>query len=564
MFGTIRKHQTWLWAIIITLTIISFVIFFSPYSKLNDSQRVAANYGSINGQKITQEDFYRAYKEVSLRTFVTTGQWPDEEAKKQGGDLERETYQWMLLVQKQHELGVHISTDLVAQSAKAMMAQLERAKVVPSADMFLSQVLPRSGYGLEDFERFVRHYMGVQELIAIVGVGGRVVTPQEVRDLYTREHQELSAAAVFFSASNYLASVTAPAEAVTQFYTNRQAVYRIPERVVVSYVRFDLTNFAAEAEAQLAKITNMDLQIEEMYRQHGTNFLNEVRAQTLEEAKQKVRENERKRMEMTLAKKKANDFATPLADLQPVRADNLNKLAKEQGLVVRTTAPFDLREGPSELQVGQDFAEKAFKRTPDDPFAGPFLGMDGAYVIALVQKIPSQIPPLEQIRGQVETDYKLSQALNLARQAGASFYVTLTNEMAKGKTVAAICSEAKVKLEDLPPFSLSTRSLPGVDEHLPLNQFKQMAFGTTVGKVSPFQMTAGGGAIVYVKAKLPLDEAKMTANLPAFANAVRQSRQNEVFNEWFNQEARKGLRDTPLAKPQTPPPAMSSAPKGKK
>ena len=30
MFGTIRKHQQWLWIVIITLTILSFLIFFGP------------------------------------------------------------------------------------------------------------------------------------------------------------------------------------------------------------------------------------------------------------------------------------------------------------------------------------------------------------------------------------------------------------------------------------------------------------------------------------------------------------------------------------------------------
>ena len=76
-------------------------------------------------------------------------------------------------------------------------------------------------------------------------------------------------------------------------------------------------------------------------------------------------------------------------------------------------------------------------------------------------------------------------------------------------------------------------------------------------------MTAEGGVIVYVKAKLPLDEAKMNASLPAFANDVRQSRQNEAFNDWFRKEAEKGLRDTPLAR-QQPPPAMGPGPKAKK
>ena len=86
---------------------------------------------------------------------------------------------------------------------------------------------------------------------------------------------------------------------------------------------------------------------------------------------------------------------------------------------------------------------------------------------------------------------------------------------------------------------------------------------TPLGKPSPFQPTGEGGLIVYVKEKLPLDEAKMNASLPAFANYVRLSRQNEAFNDWFRREAEKGLRDTPLARPQAPP-AMGSGPNAKK
>ena len=58
-----------------------------------------------------------------------------------------------------------------------------------------------------------------------------------MQDLYKREHQEVATEAVFFSASNYLAGVTVPPSALAQFYTNRLAVYRLPERVQVSYVR---------------------------------------------------------------------------------------------------------------------------------------------------------------------------------------------------------------------------------------------------------------------------------------------------------------------------------------
>ena len=562
MFGTIRKHQTWLWAVIITVIVISFVIYFSPYQRMSGTQRGSANLGSINGERISEGEYINARKEIFLRTFFTSGNWPDEEAKKQGGELERDTYQWLLLIQKQKQMGVHISADVVAQAAKAMISQFQRAGI-NSPEMFIKQVLEQRGFGADDLERFVRHYIGLQELIATIGMSGKLIVPQEIRDLYKREHEEVATAAVFFSASNYLAKVTPPADAVMQFYTNRQAAYRVPDRVQVSYVKFDLTNYLAEANQAMARMTNLDLQIEEAYKQGGTNFLREVKAKTLEEAKVKVREARQKELEMQAARKQAAEFATPLFDMDPMRADNLNKLAKDKGLVARVTAPFDQQQGPSDIEVGQDFAQKAFARTPEDPFAGPIVGQDGVYVIALTKKIPSEIPSLDQIRARVERDFQFSQALNMARTAGSTFYQTLTNGMAQGKTVAAICAEAKLNLVDIPPFSLSTRELPQVEEHIPLNQYKQIAFTAPLGKVSPFQMTTDGGVIVYVKSKLPLDEASMNAGLPAFANYVRVSRQNEAFNDWFRKEAEKGLRDTPLARPQTPP-ALSSAPKAKK
>src|SRR6266436_6229393 len=108
MFGTIRRHQTWLWAVIITLTIISFVIFFSPYSKMNGPGGGTANYGSINGERITREKFDWAYREIVLRYLFGTGNWlDDQEAKRAQIDLEEQTYQWLLIVQEQERLGIH-------------------------------------------------------------------------------------------------------------------------------------------------------------------------------------------------------------------------------------------------------------------------------------------------------------------------------------------------------------------------------------------------------------------------------------------------------------------------
>src|SRR6266404_623235 len=109
MFGTIRRHQTWLWAVIITLTIISFVIFFSPYSKMNSGSRREGNFGSINGQRVTEQQYANAYREMDLHTFLMSGgnRWMHDAKRDSRTDPEREVYQWLLLIQKQEQLGVH-------------------------------------------------------------------------------------------------------------------------------------------------------------------------------------------------------------------------------------------------------------------------------------------------------------------------------------------------------------------------------------------------------------------------------------------------------------------------
>lgn len=559
MFGTIRKHQTWLWAVIITLTVISFVIYFSPYSRVSERRRGPGQFGSINGEVITEEQFVNAQRDVYLRYFfMSGGHWPDTaDAKKKGFDIEQQTYQWLLLLQEQERFGIHISTDAAAQLARQLMAQFGRGGNVPPG-VFLQQVLQPKGFDLEDLDRFSRHSLGLQELAATVGLSGKLITEQEAKELYRRAFEEVAAEAVFFTASNYLGSVSVMPEAVAQFYTNQLANYRIPERVQVSYVRFPLTNYLAEANRELAALTNLDMQIDQAYREQGTNFLREVKAASLEDAKIKIRDDRRKAFEAQSARKAATEFAAPIFGTETNRAGDLEKLAKQMGLAFGISAPFDREEGPKEFEVAADFVQKAFSRTPDDPFAGPFVGQDAVYVIAFQRRIPSEIPALDQIRDRVTADYKYGQALVKARIAGADFYRTLTNSLAQGKSFAAACVEAKLKPMTLPPFAMSTRYLPDVEVNT--EQLKQLAFGTPVGKASSFQPTSEGGMILFVRSKLPLDEAKMQAALPAFLRQERQKRQDEAFNLWFSREASTGLRDTPLARPQQPPPAMRSGP----
>jgi len=429
---------------------------------------------------------------------------------------------------------------------------------VTSPTIFIQKVLEPHGLQVADFERYVQHFMGLQELINTFGLSGGLVTPQEARSLYERDHQEIAAEAVFFSASNYLAEVSVTPEAVTQFYSNRIATYMIPDRVQVSYVEFPVTNLLAKAETDLG--TNVNELVQANYDRLGTNLSALFpEAKTPEEYKDRIRERVIRDRALADARSQANEFAHAVIDNPTAGAGAFAEMAKTNGLTVRVSAPFDREEGPKDLEVGPDFVKTAFALTQQEPVAGPLVGRDAVYVIAFNNQIPHETPPLDQIRDKVIADYKHTQAMAMARQAGTGFYQTLTNGLAQGTSFTNLCEAAKLMPVSLPPFSISTRELPtNVENLVSLNQLKQAAFSTTPGKPSTFQPTSEGGMILYVKAKLPIDTTKMEADLAGYVLNLRATRQQEAFNDWLRKEADKGLRDTPLGRPQQPPPAMGT------
>jgi hypothetical protein len=483
---------------------------------------------------------------------MSGGNWikDDAEAKKAGFDLEQRTYARLLLIQKEDQLGIHVSSEMAGQFATDMLRQFG------SPTVFVEKALQPRGLQMADLDRFVRHELGIQELMSTVGMSGKLVTPQEAQSLYVREHEELSAEALFFDASNYMASVKAPAEVISQFYTNHIPEYEIPERVQVSYVEFGFSNHIAKAEKEMTNLTEI---VEAQIAQIGTNYLRF--AKTPDEAKAKIREDILMKRVLPEVRKEANAFAGPL--FESSRPPALEELAKTKDLTVNVTPPFDVATGPTNLNVGSEFTRAAFALSTERPVAEPIVSHDGVYVIAFKNKLPREIPPLDKIRDRVVADYKYSEGVMLARKAGEQFERTLTNSLAQGKTFDVVCGEARLRPVTLPPFSISTRSLPEVEDHISLNGsrtrmgFKDIAFSTPPGKASDFHETNDGGIVVYVKSKLPLDEAKMKSELPAFINYVRQSRSREAFDAWFRKEAEKGLVDTPIARQQRQPAAKS-------
>jgi len=546
MFGTIRKHQSWLWFLIIGVTILGMVMWQSQTGNGNGAQRGAGQFGSIDGKPITATEMQRAQNEAALMYFVQTLRWPDES----GGqfNMQANAYQRLFLLRKLQDYNIHADPDSAAQFAGLILRKVGQGQTVPM-DLFASNILKPRGMTAEDFQRFVEHELAIEQLASVVGVSGKLVTPAEIQALYVQEFQEWAVDAVFFSASNYLAKITAPSpDALGQFYTNQQAAYREPDRMQLSYVYFNVTNFMQAAEQQLG--TNLDHLTQETMTQIGTNALRF--GKTTEEAKAKIREMVVQGTANSNAMQKAIAFQRDVVAKTPVRPENMAAVAKEKGLEVKVTKPFEKEYGPSEIDLGQSFPVTSLfnLNAEDQPFVeSPIPTSEGIYVLAFNKLIPSHIPPLSEIHSRVEEDYKFNQALRLAQMNGHVFAQTATNEIAHGKTFAETAAATRVTPIAVPPFSQSTERMPDIEDRADVNEFKYTAFSTPVGGVSHFVQTRDGGYVIHVRAKLPIDPAKMKEQMAEFSNTVRQRREGEAFNTWFgeaySQELNRGLRDIP-------------------
>ena len=543
MIGTIRKHSSWLWLVIITLTIISFLWWgASPATRGGGGGRTG-NFGTVYGKEITAETYEKAKREFFMFYWLHYGEWPNKRAGVTGADIDRETYIRLLISEKAKSLGIHVNDDAMATAAAELLRSLGRNGQALPMDQFVTKVLQPEGLTVLDLQNYLRSDLTVQQTIMTLGLAGSLVTPQEASGLYDREHQEVSAQAVFFSASNYLSQVTVTPAAVSDFYTKNMAAYREPDRVSVNYIAIDLSNFLAAAELKLGK-TNLDNQVEAVFRQQGREAV--PTAKTDAEAKEKIREFFIRQAEVAEAGKVANDFATTLYAMEPVKAENIAVVAKQKGLTLRTTAPFTATYGPTEFEAPTAFTKAAFALSADQPFSEMITGTDAVYLLALNKQLPSAIPPLEQIKDRVTQNYRLATAQGLAIAAGTNFQVAAAVQIATGKTFVQAALAGNHSPVQLSAFSLSTPQIAEVGDRAELGSVKQAAFTTPVGQPSRFVPTSEGGFVLFVKSLQPVDMAKKTAELPQFLNQVRRGRQNEAFNAWLQAEANRELRNTPV------------------
>jgi peptidyl-prolyl cis-trans isomerase D len=548
MFAHIRRHQKWLWIFISAAVIVSFVYFFSPTQQMQGGPTtdLRAEIGSIYGDPITVRDYYDAVREAELDYLFRYGNWAkNDEFARQMRVIDRETRNRLFLTRKLKDYNIEVNDKAAAEWISNFFA--DRATKRFSKEMFdqIIETIRREGFREADFERYVRHQVGIQHLAAVVGAPGKLVTPQETEEAYRTEHEKLDTKVVVFPLSNYLARVEVTPESIGNYYTNAMARYRLPERMQLSYVAFPASNYYAQAEQQMSAQTNLNQQIDMAYMQRGQNFYTGPDGQplTADAAKQKIREEMREELALTEARKAAYAFAGDLEKVErPANpnnpAESLEELATSKGLTPQVTMPFSQFEGPRELSgLPDQFARAVFSLTPEEPIIPePISGEDAIYLLAFKRKLESELQPLDAIREQVTEDFRRQEGMKLARESATAFITAATNAPA-GTGFDAAAQQHGLTVVDLPPIAKDAQTTV---ENLPpmvdAGALRSAVSDLGEGEVSSYMPSQGGGFVAILEKVIPPSDEEVQRELQNFAQEYRRRMAGEAFNDWFQTE----------------------------
>ena len=492
MFGTIRKHQRWLWVLIIAAVIISFVAFFSP-NQGGGRGGGASVIGMLDGKPVSDTDVRDQLRLAELSGFLRYGpNYRSAQAQRMGFSLKQALAQRMLIESRRKAYGIEVSDEAVARWIREYLTDPKTKSL--NYEGFIQNSLIPQGFTKSQFVDFVRQEVALQELERLVQVSGKLVTPQEAESEFRRVNETLSVTLASFPASNFIGSVVLDSAAVGAFYTNRLAEYRIPERAKLSYVRFEVTNYLAEAAALMAGRADITNQMEQMYEQRGADAFRDDANNPLskEAALVKIHEQFQRQIANQFAGSNAVVFANELGQIEPLAPANLATLATRKGLTVQETPPFPAGARPAGLEDIRDLSTGMSRLAPDQPFTAPMEGARGVVIAAVTERLPSTVPTLDVIRSRVENDFREVQAAAAARASGQGFQSAVTSALASGKTFADAATAPGSTLTEL-VFTLSTPSITGLDPRVNPAQIKDVASTNKAGTVSAFVPTASGG-----------------------------------------------------------------------
>jgi peptidyl-prolyl cis-trans isomerase D len=538
--------------------------------------------GVVNGQKITYQQFYRAFQNLYLQVQDQMGRELDQETV---GELRDETWNQIvsqiLLAEEieKRKIGV-TDQELIAYIRSNPPPYLLNNESLQTDGKFDPQkyaaVLADPRYDWRPLENQYRALIPLQKLQSMVMASVRV-TDAEVVDDYKAQNEKVQVRYVAFLPADFeVQPGKITEEEIRQYFSEHHDDYQQPRMANLDYVLLEKAPSQADEDtirAELEEVRERVLmgedfgELAEAFSQGPTAteggdlgfFGPGVMDSTFEAAAFALQEGEishpirtvfgwhiikleEKRstadveevrarhilMKVYPSQETLEALVERLNDLiQRAQKEGFQETSEEVGLDVMQTGLF--QEGSKfvpGLGRASDASLFAFSKKRGE-IGGPFENESGLYVVSIREQQEAGVPPLEKVRDGVKSALIRERQRQLALEKATEFQQRLQ----RGTTLEEAAEEI--------PFTVEETRLFARKDYVPrigmANEFVGTAFGLQEGETSGLVETNRGYYFLQAVAREEADLEQFEEQKATLKSDLLRRKQNQAYGDWFEE-----------------------------
>lgn len=522
-----------LWGVMLVIIVLAFVVWgMSPGVASSGDSTPHVAEGILDGQNVSPAEFRAAYVSAMVDWLVKSGRdlsGSDETARL----LRNLAWERLAALRQAASWNLQADDDETRAAIVSSFAGQDGAFNRQAFENYFQQVIYPRGISRAAFENYFAEEIVLRKLAHVVAAQAQV-SPGEIRRMYSSLTDTFSVDYATVDAASLEGGISVTPEMARAAYDDDPEAFRLPELRRVVYAAFPIDSFLDDS----AEIPEDDLAV--YYNEHITDYMQSVEkedgtTETVTTEFETVKDAIAAVLRRDSAREKAEAAATRLcSDAMPARDGTLRDfadVAREAGLDPVELAPFSASEVPV-ADAGPAFTTEAFRREMGafDAVSDPVLSDTSAYVLKLLEILPSRIPDFAEVEAKAteaarekalhdrlaERANELRAAAQKAVESGASFITAVRD--AGGTATSA---------EPFTGFSASQSSDPVV------SLLASAVVTCNPGEFTDVLFTDDAAVFGILNTRIPGDEDAFESQRLPIANAIRQRRGQEFAAAWM-------------------------------
>ncbi len=513
-----KKKESFVIKAVFIIIVLSFIgTIFLVWGKGEEGFGNGVSYVvKVNGTVVPPEAYQNAYHNMAETYRQLFGDAFTPELEKQL-NLRQQTIDRLidstLILKSAKSLGVSVSKDDVAASIAASPAFQQNGNF----DFGLyQQMLKLNRITPKDYEESRKRELLIEKARKAV-MDKVVITDEDLLKQYHKEQDRIELQYVSFNASE-LGGEVKVTEAELQDYLNKNAEkFKTPEKIAISWIFLDTATQTASAGYQLTQEEQ-----ESFYRKNMDRYVDKDNAPLpFEQVKDVVKVDALRQKAAKAQYEKAADTL-----FQNIKSGDLALVAGKLGAKIQDTPLFSTGTAPAVLAGEATLIKKAFDLKQGE-LGGPVETAKGIYIFKVKEKKAAELPPLNQVRGQVEQQVRTFKAAELAKQKAVDAQKALAG------------GGAGLKLLVTPAFNYNSKGdIPAIGNSKPLME-KVFELSATSASLPEPMFVGNRWFAVRLKQRTVAPANDFTAKKEDIRKLLLPARQEEALRNWLKEQRGK-------------------------